>query len=109
MKKTWKKIVACFLAVVLLTLNVVGIHASSVDFLIRSDITSGGDEGYDEGYDECPAGGNHDLYAINGNSLPGVWCICCGQEGWMWQQWYECTKCKEIMDIMHCDYCGWKG
>ena len=52
MKKTWKKIVACFLAVVLLTLNVVGIHASSVDFLIRSDITSGGDEGYDEGYDK---------------------------------------------------------
>lgn len=54
----------------------------SMDFLIRSDITSGGggDDGYDE-QDECSAGGNHDLYAIYGNSLPGVACFCCGQEG----------------------------
>lgn len=60
---------------------------------------------------ECPGGGEHDWSSLGqpGNGMPESECPSCHNVGWMWQQWFECTKCGDYSEIQHCGYCGWQG
>lgn len=60
---------------------------------------------------ECPGGGEHDWSSLGqpGNGMPESECPSCHNVGWMWQQWFECTKCGDYSETQHCGYCGWQG